>query len=121
MFKYENLKNEFILDGKIQRDIKLFDSLANFNISATTGQTITLENRKKNRYTFIRVIYTGKISDGLKRILCENSFIRIYGKLDSEQYIDRNGKTVYNKILHATKICKLVSDQEGNITEIEVD
>lgn len=115
------LKNEFILDGRVQKDVKVFDKLINFNISSITGQTTTPDNKKRNRYTFIRVLYIGDISDELRDTITENSFIRIYGKLDSEQYIDRNGKTVYNKILHAYKISKLSYDPDGDIVEIEVN
>ena len=113
------LKNEFILDGKIQKDVKVFNDIINFNISSITGEYITLENRKKNRYTFIRVIYDGQIDDKIKKIISEGNFIRVYGKLDSEQYESKSGKIVYNKILKASKVTLLNYDPEfGIFTEV---
>ena len=38
------LKNEIILDGKVQKDVKIFDEVINFNISAITGEYKNLEN-----------------------------------------------------------------------------
>lgn len=101
------LKNEIILDGKVQKDVKVFDEVINFNISAITGEYNNLENTKKNRYTFIRVIYVGEINDEVKSIIQTGNYIRIYGKLDSEQYKSQTGKIVYNKILCVNKVEKL--------------
>lgn len=101
------LKNEIILDGKVQKDVKIFDEVINFNISAITGEYKNLENNKKNRYTFIRVIYVGEITDEVKSIIKTGNYIRIFGKLDSEQYKSQTGKIVYNKILCVDKVEKL--------------
>ena len=101
------LKNEIILDGKVQKDVKVFDEVINFNISAITGEYTNLENIKKNRYTFIRVIYMGEITNEVKEIIKTGNYIRIYGKLDSEQYKSQTGKIVYNKILCVNKVEKL--------------
>lgn len=102
-----DLKNEIILDGKVQKDVKVFDEVINFNISAITGEYKTLENTKKNRYTFIRVVYVGDINDEVKNTIKTGNFIRIYGKLDSEQYKSQSGKIVYNKILCINKVERL--------------
>ena len=101
------LKNEIVLDGKVQKDVKIFDEVINFNISAITGEYTNLENNKKNRYTFIRVVYDGEINDEVKSIIKTGNYIRIYGKLDSEQYKSQTGKIVYNKILCVNKVEKL--------------
>ena len=101
------MKNEFILDGKVQKDVKTFDAMISFNVAAITGKTQTIENKYKNRFTFIRVLYLGEVTDEIRSIISEGNYVRIFGKLDSEQYIDKNGKTVYNKILNANKVEKL--------------
>lgn len=104
------LKNEIVLDGKVQKDVNYFDEMINFNISAITGTYLTPTNYKKNRYTFIRVIYEGDITDEIKEIIKSGNFVRICGKLDSEQYKSKTGKIVYNKILVVNKVTKLEYD-----------
>ena len=101
------LKNEIILDGKVQKDVKIFDEVINFNISAITGEYKNLENNKKNRYTFIRVIYVGEITDEVKSIIKTGNYIRIFFFFYSEQYKSQTGKIVYNKILCVDKVEKL--------------
>ena len=39
--------------------------------------------------------------------------VRIYGKLDSEQYTTKDGKIVYNKIICADKVVKIKFDRES--------
>ena len=114
----KNLKNEFILDGKVQKDVKVFDTMISFNVASITGKVQTIENRYRNRFTFIRVLYVNNIDDKIKEIISEGNYIRIYGKLDSEQYIDKNGKTVYNKILNANRVV-LLQEVDGKMEEVE--
>lgn len=106
------IKNEIVLDGKVQKNVKVFDEIINFNLSANTGIYIDSNNEQKNRYTFIRVLYVGEINDKVKNIIKQGNFIRVYGKLDSEQYKSQSGKIVYNKILCVNKITKLEYDQD---------
>ena len=104
--------NEIIIDGCVQKDIKLFDEIANFNISAITGKYTCVDNIKKNRFTYIRVIYPKPIDDYIENILQPQSMIRIYGKLDSEQYVTTSNKVVYNKIICAERIVRIRYDKD---------
>lgn len=102
------IKNEFILDGKVQRDVKYFDDHIAFNISSITGKCLTEEGKERPKYTFIRVLYFGELNDDVIKTITEGNLIRLYGRIDSEQYKDKKGKTVYNKILYAEHISKLL-------------
>ena len=104
--------NQIILDCKVQKDVRLFDEVANFNVSSITGQYTLIDNTKKNRFTYIRVIYPHEVDDNIMDILQPESMIRIYGKLDSEQYKTSSNKIVYNKILVAEKIIKIKYDKD---------
>lgn len=111
--------NQIIIDGCVQKDTKLFDEIATFNISAITGKFKLMDNTTKNRFTYIRVIYPGEINEYLESILEPGSMIRITGKLDSEQYNTQSNKTVYNKIICAEKIVKIHFDKEiGEYVEV---
>ena len=108
-----NIRNEFILDGRIQKDLNFEqDDMVSFNISSITG----IKNNNQNKYTFIRVLYDGDVPANLINILYQGVDVRLYGKLDSEQYIDKKGKTVYNKIL----LAKHISVLDKNGEEIKV-
>lgn len=99
--------NKVVLDCKVQKDIRLFDEIANFNVSSVTGYFNLINNVKKNRFTYIRVIYPYEVTDDIINILQPDSMIRIYGKIDSEQYQTSNNKLVYNKIICADKIVRV--------------
>lgn len=99
--------NSIVIDCKVQKDVKLFDEVANFNVSSITGQFQLLDNTKKNRFTYIRVIYPHEVTDALIDILQPDSMVRVYGKLDSEQYQTSSNKIVYNKIICADKIVRV--------------
>lgn len=99
--------NKIILDCKVQKDVKLFEEIANFNVSAITGQYTCIDNSVKNRFTYIRVIYPNDIDERLEEILQPGVMIRVYGKIDSEQYITSSNKVVYNKIICAEKIVRI--------------
>ncbi len=99
--------NKVILDGSVQKDAKLFDEIANFNISSITGSYNCIDNTKRNRFTYIRVIYPGEIDERLEQILQPGVMVRVYGKIDSEQYVTASNKVVYNKIICAEKIVKI--------------
>lgn len=99
--------NKIVLDCKVQKDMKLFDEVANFNVSSITGQYVLKNNEKKNRFTYIRVLYPHEVTDQIREILQPDSMIRIYGKLDSEQYPTSSNKIVYNKIIRADKIVRI--------------
>lgn len=105
--------NQVIIDGKVQKDVKLFDEVANFNISAITGEYTCLDNTTKNRFTYIRVIYPKEITDYLADVLQPETMIRIYGKIDSEQYVTSSNKVVYNKIICADQIVKIRFNHES--------
>ena len=78
--------NQIIIDGCVQKDAKLYEEIANFNISAITGEYTCVDGSKKNRFTYIRVVYPKPITEYLESVLEPGVMIRIYGKLDSEQY-----------------------------------
>ena len=99
--------NKVILDGSVQKDARLFDEIANFNISSITGEYTLLDNTKQNRFTYLRVIYPHPIDEYMESILQAGTMIRIIGKIDSEQYKTSSNKIVYNKIIVADKIIKI--------------
>lgn len=99
--------NQVIIDGCVQKNVNLLSEIASFNLSAITGSFTLIDNRKKNRFTYIRVIYPNEVTDYIESIVQPDNMVRIYGKLDSEQYNTESGKTVYNKILCADKIVKI--------------
>ena len=112
-------KNELIIDGKIQKDVKLFEEISNFNISAITGTFLLPDNTVRNRYTFIRVIYEGDLDEHTINVLQPGNLVRLYGKIDSEQYLAKSGKTVYNKVLKVYKVNLLEYDPEiGDMKEV---
>lgn len=104
--------NSIILTCCVQRDVKLFDEIANFNVSAITGQYKCVDNSIKNRFTYIRVIYPHEVDDRLIEVLQPGAMIRVYGKLDSEQYVAASNKVVYNKIICADKIVRVKFNQD---------
>lgn len=104
--------NKIVLDCCVQKDVKLFDEIANFNVSAITGQYKCIDNTIKNRFTYIRVIYPHVVDDRITEILQSGSMIRIYGKIDSEQYVTSSNKLVYNKIICADKIVRIRFNQD---------
>lgn len=99
--------NQIIIDGCVQKNVNLLSEISSFNLSAITGEFTLLDNKKKNRFTYIRVIYPKEITEYIESIIQPNNMVRVYGKLDSEQYETENGKTVYNKILCADKVVKI--------------
>lgn len=106
--------NTGIIDVKIQPDVKLFDEIVNFNVSAKTGVFTLPDGTQRPRYTFIRVIYPCKVTDSIRQLLQAGKFVRIYYHFDSEQYVAKSGKTVYNKILVADKITAIKYDKESD-------
>ena len=103
----ENFKNEFVLDGKVQKGVKLFDEVASFNISAITGEYLLPDETRCNRYTYIRVVFVGKITEYVKETIKTGNLVRLIGKLDSEQYVAKTGKVVYNKVLRVSDVKRL--------------
>jgi hypothetical protein len=99
--------NEIILDCCVQKEVKLFEEIANFNVSAITGKYKLVDGSYKNRFTYIRVIYSGEINEQVSEIIQPDAMIRIYGKLDSEQYTTINNKRVYNKVIIADKVVRI--------------
>lgn len=99
--------NQLILDGCIQKDTKLYDEIANFNISAITGSFLGQNNQIKKRFTYLKVIFPHPITPELENLLQPKSMVRIYGKIDSEQYHTISHKNVYNKIICAEKIVRI--------------
>lgn len=106
--------NQVTVDGCVQRDPKLYDEIANFNISVKTGVYTCVDNSIKTRYTYYRVIFPQEIDERMEEIIQVGSMIRIYGKLDSEIYITKTGKYVYNKIIYAEKIVRVRYDKDIN-------
>ena len=101
--------NQVILDCTIKKDVQVFSDCVNFTISAPTGYSILSDNTKRNRYTYIKAIYIGKNGEILKD-LSPDEPIRIHGELDSEQYENKNGKIVFNKVLIVKEIFKVGED-----------
>ena len=105
-------KNEIVIDGKVQKDAKVMSEMTSFNICAITGEYQLVDNTKRNRYTYIRVLYPTDETPDLKKILMPRAMVRVYGKLDSD-------KIVYNKVLTATKVVPLRYNKElGEYEEV---
>lgn len=104
--------NNVVVDAKVQPDTKVFDEIANFNVSILSGYFVMPNGYHKNRYTFIRVIYNGEITDTVKKLIQPGNFVRLYGKLDSEHYCSKSGKTVYNKVLVIDRIAPIRFNKE---------
>jgi len=101
--------NNVVLDCTIKRDVQVFSDCVNFTVSAPTGYALLADNTKRNRYTYIKALYIGKNGEILKN-LPPDSAIRVYGELDSEQYQNKSGKIVFNKILVVKQIYTLKDD-----------
>lgn len=99
--------NEIKIDGTVQNDPKLYDEIAEFNISSITGEFTLPNNTKRHRFTFIRVIYPHTVTPTVRKLIVSGAMIRIEGKLDSEQYTTSRDKIVYNKIIVADKIKRI--------------
>lgn len=106
--------NNIILDGCVQKDVKLFDEVASFNISSITGKYTCVDGSEKNRFTYIRVVYAGEVDERIEDILQPGAMIRVYGKLDSEQYVTNSNKVVYNKIICTDKVVRIRYSEEIN-------
>lgn len=99
--------NKIIIDGCIQNNTNLLADIASFNISAKTGLFTLINNKTKNRFTYIKVVYPHEIDEYTESVIQPNQMVRIYGKLDSEIYETDSGKNVYNKIICADKLVKI--------------
>ena len=104
--------NQVIVDGCVQKDVKLFEEIASFNVSVHTGFYNCMDNTQKKRYTYYRVVYPHDITPEVEELIQTSSMIRIYGELDSEVYVTTAGKYVYNKILKAHKITRIRFDKD---------
>ncbi|MEE3344053.1 MAG: hypothetical protein VZS44_08185 [Bacilli bacterium] len=109
--------NEVILDGKVQKNINFLSDIISFNISSITGKFKLIDNSVKNRFTYIRVIYPYQLDEYTQSILVPDNMVRIYGKIDSEQYETKDGKIVYNKIICANKIVKIYYNDSTKMYE----
>jgi hypothetical protein len=106
--------NKIIIDGCVQDNVKLLDEVANFNIRAITGIYHCMANAPdKKRFTCVRVVYPNVINEYDEETIQTGCMVRIYGKLDSEQYTTKDGKIVYNKIICADKVVKIKFDRES--------
>ena len=108
--------NSLIIDGCVQQNPKL-DETENaplsFNISVVTG---TIDERRI--FTYIRVILNNTDKDVLN-VIEPGRMIRIYGKLNSEQYITKSNKIVYNKIIDAENVVPIRFNKDiGDYVEI---
>lgn len=108
------VKNEIVIDGKVQKDAKVMSEITTFNICAITGEYKFVDNTKRNRYTYIRVLYPTNGTKEITEMLAPRNMVRIYGKLDSEQYVSKSDKIVYNKVLTATKVVPLKFNRDTN-------
>lgn len=112
--------NSVVVDVKVQPDVKLFDDSINFTGSVLSGKFTMPDTTMKNRYTFIRIVYCDKVNDDIKSMVQDGNYVRVYAHLDSEIYKAKSGKTVYNKILRAERICKVQFNKElGDFEEVE--
>lgn len=108
------MENKVIVDGKIQKDVKVFSNSIIFNLSIITGTYKTFNDNLKNRYTFIKCMYKGEVTPEIEKLLSEDSYIHLDGKLDSEHYKSKTGKIVYNKIIVAEKVTPLSEEEVKN-------
>lgn len=114
--------NEFVLDGRVQSEPIYQDGVYVFTISVCTGKdTVEREDGvliEKPRFTYIRCVY--KQSDFDDKGIKVGSLYRFGGKLDSDKYITKTGKAVFNKILEVFDAIPLKFDKEiGEYVEVE--
>ena len=55
--------NQVTIDGCVQKDTKLYENIASFNISSITGEYNCPDGQKKNRFTYIRVVFPETITE----------------------------------------------------------
>ena len=120
--------NQIIIDCSVQKDTRLFEEIANFNVSAKTGEYTVpstdpnTPNKTKNRFTYIRVVYPHEVTQQIVDLLQPGSMIRLYGKLDSEQYETKREKIVFNKVICADRIVRIRYDKTlHDYVEVDVD
>lgn len=83
--------NELIIDATILEDIHEGKDCIEFNISIPS---------RTHSYTYIKVQYIGEETELIKPY----SAVRLYGHLDSELYITKSGKRVFNKVIIVEKL-----------------
>lgn len=111
--------NSVVVDVKVQPDVKLFDDSINFTGSVLSGKFTMPDATLKNRYTFIRIVFCHPVNEELKELIQSGNYVRVYAHLDSDLYKAKSGKTVYNKILQAERICKIEYNRElGDFVEL---
>ena len=108
------VKNIMIIEGKILKNLKVEEASSYFYCSVLSGKHKLENGDLINKYTIIKVVYPE--ADGGKYIR-ENSFVRVTGQLDSEQFKSQSGKTVFNKIVLANKLEPLFYSRETNSLE----
>lgn len=112
------VENKVIIEGKILKNLKIEEESSYFYCSVLSGKHQLEDGNMINKYTIIKTVYPE--ADGSKYIK-ENSFIRVIGKLDSEQFKSQSGKTVFNKIVLASKLVPLFYNRETDSFEEKVD
>ena len=108
--------NELTVDGQVKKDIEVFEDKIAFVVSIPTHKD---ELTGKDVFTFIKILYVGEMTDKTKNTIKAGNTIRIYGKLDSERFITKLNKAVYNKIIVTEDVRKLEYDRKfGIYTEV---
>lgn len=106
------MKNEIILDGFLYKDAKVFNKLISFQFNMRTHSTKQEDGTYKNAYSSFKVNYFGDKSERLINHLKDGNSVRVYGKVDTEVYENKEGKKVYNVIIIANTITKIAFEKE---------
>lgn len=96
-------ENKVILEGQVQDNLKIENNKITFSLKANTN-FIQYPRNTRVIHTIIKICKQGKVTQEQLKLLQPYNTIKVVGKLDSEHYKSRSGKTVYNKIILADEI-----------------
>lgn len=111
MAEKKEVKNQVLIDGTIKKDVTVTESSIIFTLCSVTGYT----KLGRPKYTYIKCLYDGEITEDTLYTISTNNNVRIYGKLDSEEFISKSNKKVFNKILYVENISLLVEEGEQEV------
>jgi len=95
-----NLKNMVRLSGNLGQDpeVKYFDTgraKAEFSIAVNEHYTDKTTREKKQHTEWVNIVAWDKIAENVEKLLHKGSRVTIDGKIRSESWTDRDGKTKY--------------------------
>jgi single-strand DNA-binding protein len=95
-----NLKNTVRLNGNLGQDpqVKYLDNgraKAEFSIAVNENYTDKTTREKKQHTEWVNLVAWDKVAENVEKLLRKGSKVSIDGKLRSESWQDKDGKTKY--------------------------